>query len=41
MYKKKQKKPTIFLKATDISAVQILKFIGSLHWLYKALKHSL
>jgi hypothetical protein len=25
------------LKATDIWAVQMLKFIGSLYWLYKAL----
>jgi hypothetical protein len=31
MYKKK------FLKATDIWAVQMLKFIGSFYWLYKAL----
>jgi hypothetical protein len=38
MYKKKT---TIILKATDILAVQMLKFIGSFHWLYKALKHSL
>jgi hypothetical protein len=37
MYKKK----TIILKAIDISAVQIIKFIGSFYWLYKALKHSL
>jgi hypothetical protein len=29
------------LKATDISAVQILKFNGSFFLLYKALKHSL
>jgi hypothetical protein len=29
------------LKATDILAVQMLKFIGSFYWLYKALKHSL
>ena len=28
MYKKK------FLKATDILAVQMLKFIGSFYWLY-------
>ena len=33
MYKKK----TIILKATDILAVQMLKFIGSFYWLYKAL----
>ena len=26
-----------FLKATDIWAVQMLKFIGSFYWLYKAL----
>jgi hypothetical protein len=32
MYKK-----TIILKATDILAVQMLKFIGSFYWLYKAL----
>ena len=31
MYKKK------FLKATDIWAVQMLEFIGSFYWLYKAL----
>ena len=32
MYKKKNKKnKTIILKATDISAVQILKFIGSFY----------
>ena len=37
MYKKK----TIILKATDILAVKMLKFIGSFYWLYKALKHSL
>ena len=30
-------KKTIILKATDILAVQILKFIGSFYWLYKAL----
>ena len=30
MYEKK-------LKATDILAVQMLKFIGSFYWLYKAL----
>ena len=34
MYKKKK---TIILKATDILAVQMLKFIGSFYWLYKAL----
>ena len=34
-------KKTIILKAIDISAVQIIKFIGSFYWLYKALKHSL
>ena len=33
MYKKK----TIILKATDILAVHMLKFIGSIYWLYKAL----
>jgi hypothetical protein len=33
MYKRK----TIILKATDILAVQMLKFIGSFYWLYKAL----
>ena len=33
MYKKK----TIILKATDNLAVQMLKFIGSFYWLYKAL----
>ena len=33
MYKKK----TIILKATDILAVQMLKFIGSFYWLYRAL----
>ena len=38
MYKKK----TIILKATNILAVQMLKFIGSFYWLYKALlKYSL
>jgi hypothetical protein len=31
------KKKTIILKATDILAVQMLKFIGSFYWLYKAL----
>ena len=36
MYKNK----IIILKATDISAVQMLKFIVSFYWLYKALKHS-
>ena len=30
-------KKTIILKATDIFAVQMLKFIGSFYWLYKAL----
>ena len=30
------KKP-IILKATDILAVQMLKFISSLYWLYKVL----
>ena len=30
-------KKTIILKATDILAVQMLKFIGSFYWLYKAL----
>jgi hypothetical protein len=35
MYKKKK------LKATDILAVQMLIFIGGLHWIYKGLKHSL
>ena len=33
MYKKKP----IILKATDILAVQMFKFIGSFYWLYKAL----
>ena len=33
MYKKK----TIILKATDILAVQMLKFTGSFYWSYKAL----
>jgi hypothetical protein len=33
MYKKK----TIIMKATDILAVHMLKFIGSIYWLYKAL----
>ena len=37
MYKKKNPKNPIILKATDISAVQMLKFIGSYYWLYKAL----
>ena len=32
MYKK-----TLILKATYILAVQMLKFIGSFYWLYKAL----
>jgi hypothetical protein len=32
MYKKK----TIILKATDILAVQMLKFIDRFYWLYKA-----
>jgi hypothetical protein len=32
MYKKK----TIILKATDNLAVQMLQFIGSFYWLYKA-----
>jgi hypothetical protein len=31
------KKKTIILKAADILAVQMLKFIGSFYWLYKAL----
>ena len=31
------KKKPIILKATDIFAVQMLKFIGSFYWLYKAL----
>jgi hypothetical protein len=31
MNKKNPKKPTIILKATDISAVQMLKFIGSFY----------
>ena len=31
------KKNPIILKATDILAVQMLKFIGSFYWLYKAL----
>ena len=31
------KKTTIILKATDNLAVQMLKFIGSFYWLYKAL----
>jgi hypothetical protein len=30
-------KKTIILKAIDIFAVQMLKFIGSFYWLYKAL----
>jgi hypothetical protein len=30
-------KKTIMLKATDILTVQMLKFIGSFYWLYKAL----
>ena len=33
MYKKK----TIILKAIDISAVQIIKFIGSFYWLYNTM----
>ena len=35
MYKKK----TIILKATDNLAVQMLKFIGSFYWLYKAYEY--
>ena len=35
--KYRYKKNPIILKATDILAVQMLKFIGSLYWLYKAL----
>ena len=31
MYKKKLKKTTIILKATDISAVQMLNFIASFY----------
>ena len=36
-YKFKKNCPTYMLKATDILAVQMLKFIGSFYWLYKAL----
>ena len=32
------KKNPVILKAADILAVQMLKFIGSFYWLYKALK---
>ena len=33
-----KKKKTIILKATDILAVEMLKFLGSFYWLYKVLK---
>jgi hypothetical protein len=36
-YKFKKNCATYMLKATDILAVQMLKFIGSFYWLYKAL----
>ena len=38
-YMFKKRKKTLILKATDILAVQMLKFIGSFYWLYKSTVH--